>query len=356
MKNIVSVFIASALGLAFAGCGGGGSGALSSPQPSTASHGGSSSAQNVTINVSVPGRTTAAKRRAAYVGFGTQSITVGVVAQGTTPAPPAASTTGTCNMTTLQCSASIAVFAGSNTFTVNLYDGTGGTGNLLSTGSSTVTISPTNAAVSMTFNGVPSAVTVSPYIFTGGYGETTTLALAILDADGNLIVGPGQFSNANGNLLSITLASSSTHVALSQTTFSTPPANGIAPTTFSATYDGTAIASPVTVTAAIGSGAAQPAGSLVIATSPMGIALSSGMLPLTSGGTGTVQLIDPGFTGTFTANAAACAGAATASSTAPTGPYATFTVSGVSSTGGLPCPIMFSDGTTPSVPLLVTVM
>lgn len=190
IRKHARVLSVAAIGLALAGCGGGQG--VSSVSPATSSVSTSSVAQNVTLTINIPGRaasTASTRRTPAYVGAGTKSATIIV-----TPSGGTASTT-TVNCTSV-CSATLAVFPGTVSFTVNLYDNTNGSGNLLSTGTTTQTIAPgATTAVNLTFNGVPAALSINglPTSVTAAIPETSqTFAVSVLDADQNTIVGSYQ--------------------------------------------------------------------------------------------------------------------------------------------------------------------
>lgn len=353
VRTIVSVAFAALI----AGCSGGGGG---SPAPSLpVSAPAQSKPQNVTLTINIPGRTSSSsKRRPLYVGAGTQSaqitVTPGAGVQGT-----ASTTTVNCTTT---CQATLSVFPGSNTFAVNLYDGTNGSGNLLSSGSMTQTIVAGSNTVNLTFNGVVYAVAVvaNPPSLVNGTSGSTTLTIDGLDADGNTIVGPGVYTQP------VTLASSWAHITLSATSVTAPGQTVTA--NYDGTSDGWACDDPVAINASSPTIKAVPpsVGGVIIAASssgptPCGLTLSTPQVTVTSGGgTATVTLTDyeqsGPFTGSFTiTNNCAGPGYATISPSTANGPSATFTITGQTSSGGLPCAIQFSDGTNATT-LTVSVM
>ena len=186
--------------------------------------------EEVPFSIVVPAQTSAYVRKPAYVSASTKSATISVT-------PGNASTTVNC---TSVCSGTIAAPAGSDTFTVNLYDAQNGTGNLLSTGTATQTIVVGQAnTVSLTFNGVVASLSLSlnPTSVTTGTSTNVAVTANALDADGNTIVGPGSYVNASGAALTLTLGDSDTSGAtkLSQTTL-TAPTTGI-----TLAYNGSAV-------------------------------------------------------------------------------------------------------------------
>lgn len=211
-----------AAALVLSACGGGGSSAPATPRVAASV---SPASVLVTIKIDEPAARTAAqsaKRRPAYLSPATQSITISVdgatpVAQNLTPsggncATPPFGATPVC---TLLASAP----AGSDTFTFVTYDGTGGTGNKLSQNTVVQTIVAGQAnTVAVTLDGVPTGVLVTPYpnqptVVQQGTGYaisgTTPVNVAVLalDADNNVIVGPG------APALAVTSNSANLHVA-----------------------------------------------------------------------------------------------------------------------------------------------
>lgn len=205
--------------LALAACGGG-----SSVSPAPATHGSpvAPAFVSVTIRIDVPGATQSTKRRPAYLSAATQSITISVngatpVAQNLTPSGGSCSTPsfGATPVCTLVASAPI----GNDTFTFVTYDGTGGTGHKLSQNTVVQNIVAGQAnTVSVTLEGVPVGVLVSPYPNQsnvvqqpGGYELVGTsaanFAVEAFDADNNFIVGPG------APTLTVSSSSASLHVA-----------------------------------------------------------------------------------------------------------------------------------------------
>ena len=334
---------AALVALAFlAGCGGGG--AVPGSSTLVAAHNPAQGAQSVNLTINIPGRSAkSALRHPNYVGIGTQSAVITIVpGSGVTPPNPA---TTTVNCTSV-CSATIAVFPGNNTFTVKLYDGTLGSGALISTGMASQTIVAGANTVNLTFNGVPVAVMVTdPGTFTSGTPGTATLTVNGLDADGNTIVAPGTYTQ------NITVSSASSFVTLSPLTVSAPGQ------TVTATYSGTAVLcdTNVAISAAIGTGIPGPGGFVPVLTgTPCGVSPTPSSLTLTvapgPSHTGSVTVTDPGFAGTITTNGvnSTCLllGNASLTPSSGTGPSAAFTVTGLVATVGTPCTIQFTDGTT----------
>ncbi len=246
-----SAVLAAALAAMLGGCGNGHGATLppappAKPGPQTMS---------VTFRILIPQPAASARaRRPAYVSASTKSASI-AVSPGTTPPVVV-------NCTTI-CSGQIAAPVGNDTFTVALFDQPNGAGHTLSTGSTTQQILLDHAnAVGVTFDGVVASIAVSlaPGSVTRGTPATVAVTVSGLDADGNTIVGPGTYVDANGNALIITLADSDTSGAttLSQTKVTAPST----PVTLS--YNGSAIAS-ATITASA-TGTASKTATLTVTT------------------------------------------------------------------------------------------
>lgn len=192
----------------------------------------------VQFRIVVPARTSARARSPLYVSASTRSASIAVAPSGGNAGTPVV-----VDCTTV-CAGQVAAPVGSDTFAVDLYDQPGGAGKLLSTGSLTQTIVADQAnVVNVTFNGVVAAVSVTlvPSSVPAGAAATIAVNLMVKDADGNTIVGPGSYVNAQGQPVTVTLSDSDTSGAtkLSATTFTAPPAAAI-----TLSYNGASIASP----------------------------------------------------------------------------------------------------------------
>jgi hypothetical protein len=198
--------IAFMLIVLLAACGGKSGGgpplpvATATPGPSSTS---SPQSVSVAFKIQLPTAQGAAKRRnPQYVSTKTASAAITVTPSGGSAGSP---TVINCGTTT--CSGTVQAAVGSDTFAVNLYDAANGGGNLLSTGSATQTIVANTAnSVNVTFNGVVASLTLTAPQVTPGTAGTATIAFAALDADGETIVGPGDYVDASGNPLTISLA------------------------------------------------------------------------------------------------------------------------------------------------------
>ena len=203
-----------------AGCGGGGSAPSAvtrQPQPTQQTP----QSVNVTFNIVVPTASGASARRVPnYVSASTKSASISV--NGANGA------TVNCTAT---CSGTVSAPVGSDTFTVKLYDATGGGGNLLSTGTVIQTIVAGQAnSVNVTFNGVVASLSMSAIsTVTPGTAGSVAIGVSALDADGNTIIGPGSYVDGSGNPVTIALSNSDTsgNSSLSQTSLTTPPASPI---------------------------------------------------------------------------------------------------------------------------------
>jgi hypothetical protein len=343
VKSTGTIIVAAAFAAFLAGCGGGS--APSVPSNVAAQQTVTAQPQSVLFTITVPKASTASGiRRAAYVSASTQSAVITVAPGANVSSPTSTTTTVNCTST---CTASVQAYPGSNTFTVNLYDGQNGQGFLLSTGTTTATIVAGPNNVTMTFNGVPFAVTATSNPASLSATQTSaTLTFTVQDADANTITATPATTMYSSP---ITLASSSTHVTLSSTSLTSPSQN-----TVTATYDGNAsiCGTTVSVTATIGSAPLPPAIGIPIS---CGITLMPTSLSLTAlQAPVNVQVSETNFTGPFTASTTTCGPLGlSVSSTNPLGPSATFSVGAGVGTGS--CSYVFSDGTnTATLPITVT--
>lgn len=235
----------------------------------------SSNAETVSVQfqILIPASTAAQARKPAYVSAATKSASVSV---------SPGNTTTIINCTTTACSGSVLAPLGGDTFTVNLYDGSNATGNLLSTGTLTQTIVIDQAnSVSVTFNGVVASLSValSPRSVIVGTPATIAVTANALDADGNTIIGPGSYSSASGGALTVNLADSdgsgATH--LSQSSLSAPT-SGI-----TLSYNGASIPNPTISATASGLTSARAiltANAAVIAFTGSPVTISPNAAPL----------------------------------------------------------------------------
>jgi streptogramin lyase len=241
----------------------------------------------VQFSITVPAPSAIA-RRPNYVSSATKSATISVT-------PGAAATSVNC---TTVCSGSISAPVGTDTFTVNLYDGLNGSGNLLSTGTAPQTIVSGQAnTVTLTFNGVVAGLAInfnSNPVIINSVASTMGLTVVALDADGKTIVGPGNYSDANGNLLTVTIRDSDASGAtqVTPTTFTAPGGNSI-----SLVYNGMPLNSAPTITAS-GTGPGMPAAQFTPQLYP-GPVLVTGIFTVNVGQTQTLTVSEVGYSGTF---------------------------------------------------------
>jgi hypothetical protein len=167
------------------------------------------------VRIIVPARSAAsshARRKPSYVSPSTASIVIQLESVNGVPENPVtsqevdltASNTADCSPPTalspLTCTVPISAPPGTDVLTLTTYDQTGGTGSVLSVNSVSATIQEggTNQ-ISVTLAGVPVSVGTEPvsgltttgsnaYTMTAGTAE---LLVTPLDADANVIVGPG---------------------------------------------------------------------------------------------------------------------------------------------------------------------
>lgn len=227
MKIACAALLALSLSGVLAACSG------SSTSPGLPTPGHSAGAADVRIHIVVPPvQTTSASsrvssiRRPQYVSGYTSSAQVTITSTAT------AQQTVYINGCTSSCDISVRAPIGQDTFRVSLYDAQQ---HLLSQGSATATI-VLNAAnvVAMTFNGVPASVRVlvaaQPTVHTS---SIVHLTVDVLDADGQVIVGPGTYANVN---LTDDDTSGATHLSATSVM---PPNAGV-----DVAYNGSSFTSP----------------------------------------------------------------------------------------------------------------
>jgi hypothetical protein len=184
----------------------------------------SSQTANVSFRIVVPAKASTTSLHPAYVSASTQSASISVTAPGGNPGTP---TVVNC---TSVCSGSVNAPVATDTFTVNLYDAKNAAGNLLSTGITTQAILLGKAnSVNVTFNGVVASLSVAiASVVTPGTAGSVGVIVNALDADRNVIVGPGSYANASGNPVTVALSDSDTsgNSSLSQSSI-TQPTSGI---------------------------------------------------------------------------------------------------------------------------------
>jgi virginiamycin B lyase len=254
-------FIIATTLILLAGCGGGGGG--STAVPSTP--GKQNATVQKTVTLAVPGYNSSKSLRSQYVSRNTQGIGISF---GPSPATfPAATTptlafdvslaTGGCTVTNATtgartCTLTFGAPVGTDDFQVTAWDSVPVGGHFTSgSGLSTVSLlsqsiaSGVNTPLNLTLNGIAYSVntTVSPQSIsampTGSTAQTATVSVNALDADGNVIMdgSGGNWLDANGNVLTINVASNPNAGPLA-TTPSAPVAVTPASPTFTASYSG----------------------------------------------------------------------------------------------------------------------
>jgi len=247
MRSHVRRAVFFCLALSLAACGGGGGGSThvpggtgssnsggSSPAPGT----GSATQATLTISVHPYASSQASKRSAAYVAPTTESATFQVTAvngQAVTGQPIieqdliSGSTGCTTSGATVTCATTVPVIVGTVTFQVKTYNQTGAQGTLLGTTLANATIVSNQAnRIALTVQGVIASVQLflSPQALAPGTAATSLLVVVPQDADGNIIVNPGnydqpiQLSISGGTVGSGTVA----HIGFEEDGATTPSA------------------------------------------------------------------------------------------------------------------------------------
>ncbi len=205
MKSMMQpVVVALALALALTGCGGGSGSLPQSPgTPSPAPHG----SGTLSISITVPKKAAGSALRPHYVSPSTQSATIAITGPTNLNPPPINLTPSSPNCVTglagLICTIQVTLQPGAYLGTMTTFDGLNGTGRELSTAQAaafTIVAGIVNA-IAITMSGVPRAISIAPVSTLntvangGGFALIGTLAhgfvVQALDADSNLILGPG---------------------------------------------------------------------------------------------------------------------------------------------------------------------
>jgi hypothetical protein len=218
---------------ALAACGGGGSGSTAVPGRGGTTSPASTQAK-LTITIPRGPAPSSRTRRPRYISSKTQSATIFALGVSTT----LLLTTANPNCVqgaTLVCTVEFPVPTGNSTITISTFASTEGSGTPLSTSTVPVTASPGVVnSLSITLNGVVAAVKLvdtaqatNPQVTTGS-SRTDLIDVFALDAAGATIIGPGTFSDASGNPVTITVTDSDTSGATSlssPTSFTAPSAD-----------------------------------------------------------------------------------------------------------------------------------
>ncbi len=187
------IFVALGIAVAIAACSAASGGGGSVAPPVGTSTIAPQSNSTVNFSVVVPRNGTSPQKIGSpnYISPSTQSLTISVASPNT----PTATRSANCSANV--CSISIEAPTGYDSFTIQLFDGANGSGNLLAAGSvwQTILIGTANS-VNVTFIGVAKKVTLaaSPNSLPYGAASSSNITVAEIDADGNTIVGPGAYA------------------------------------------------------------------------------------------------------------------------------------------------------------------
>jgi phospholipase C len=163
------------------------------PKPTTQRHG------TLRVAITIPKKASARKRalrRPAYVSASTQSLSIAInggapVAYNVTPGSPNCSTTQP-----VTCAFEQATDAGTQTVAIVTYDQPNASGNILSQNTVSATIAPGQVnTIPITLTGVIASLglALTNAQIQQGTSGTDTLGVNAYDADGNLIVEPGDY-------------------------------------------------------------------------------------------------------------------------------------------------------------------
>jgi hypothetical protein len=228
----------------------------------------------MTVRLKIPRHS---HRRSRYISPNTQSIAIlqGTTTLGTFDTASSSNGCAASNGATI-CEFVVGVAPGSNqTFTIDAYDAAGGGGKLLSTGSATQDIAAgQNNQLLLTLSGVVASVTLALQNPNPPAGTAVSVPLTVMakDADGNVIVGAGNYEPA----IELTDSDASGIAALSGTAVANPAA------TITLAYNGKSITT-ATIGATVSGVPASKITSAVFAPAPTVVA--DFPLPLAAGST-----------------------------------------------------------------------
>ena len=263
MRRSFILSIVITLAVALTGCGGRAQNHALPPQPGSPIQ--SAGKQKITFTIDVPKSAgpTLDNRSPQYLSPATQSIAIAITGPTTVTATTnltIGSSGCTGSLASTVCTLTVPGLApGSYTATLTTYDQTGGAGKILSAAQAipfTITAGQNNA-INITLSGVPASTLVLPANSTsssngsGGYdiiGQGAhPFAVESLDADGNIIAGPGaplfSIGTPSGALSGVITSPSTTAVSAPNSFTVTPPtkfAIGTASFTVTPTFAGQA--------------------------------------------------------------------------------------------------------------------
>jgi hypothetical protein len=220
------------IAIIFSGCSGG-SGVhesslppVSGVQPSTKV----STASRSSITIAIPIATTAAQstsRALKYISSFTKSVSISTNGQTPVNTNVGATLPGCQSISGQKIACTIGFNAplGADTLGVKLYDGSGASGNVLSSAQVAVNIDGSPQNIPITLTGVPSTITLStppftipPCAPTGSATETEPLTVNAYDIDGSLIVGSAAYLSP----INIAVSDTSGNTTLSKTAVTSP--------------------------------------------------------------------------------------------------------------------------------------
>lgn len=254
------------MSLVACGGGGGGGGGTSGggtlpPTPVTQS-------AAVQFSITVP---QSVQRSPKYISRSTASASIQVSPAGGTPQTPV-----TLSCSSASCSTTLQAPVGTDQFTVKLYDGANGTGNVLSQGTATQTVvaGATNT-LSVTFAGVVAKINLALAQSTISAAGTVGLTVTALDAANQTIIGTDAYTNP----ITLTDTDASGTTSLSATSVTSPA------TTVTLTYTGGAAFTSAAI------GAAAPG---VLPSNVTGASLTKVAIGGVGGGSGPVAFLTSG--------------------------------------------------------------
>jgi hypothetical protein len=214
MRRFHVRLIVASLAAALAGCGGGGNSTAPSTPRATTDAG--------AFVLTIPAAATAAASRAPkYVSASAVSLSITVNGGAATVADISVTSPNcTTTQTGRSCTVPLTAPSGRDTFTITQYDAANATGHVLGSGTAVLNVvAGTPFQLQAVLNGAVASLqlalgTLPP----AGVGGTDTLTVEAYDADGNLIIGPGNYVVP----ITLTLVDPSGQTSLSTTSVTSP--------------------------------------------------------------------------------------------------------------------------------------
>ena len=292
MKRIAAI---SCLAFGLSACGGGGASGPGAPMPKPTSGAAAGSLGSIAFTISVPqARTQSTGRRADYISYQTQSVSI-TPQGGPTQVFLTGQSAPRCTIVSgaiVRCTFTATVPTGPNIpITIATYHNTIGYGTPISLATITVTVIPGQSnPVTATLNGVVDRldIAVSPARITPGTPTDVSVTVTAYDRFGQAIIGPGMYADSTGKILAIALGNTDPtgSTTLSQASVNQPTPGLVLKYNGSSAFQGTTVsagAPTATLSANI------PTGSIVEYATPTS---NSGPSGITKGPDGNIWFVE----------------------------------------------------------------